>query len=389
MASTPSTTNVIRLGRRRFPRGRGASLPFAPEHVFVDRAVSNNPTAIGILERLKGVEVDVIDDVRLLKRPRDPAEGKRRMVLTAHRGRAFKPCQGIGEEHLCCNYRVIDLVSGCPMECSYCILQEYLANNPITTVYVNLEEILAQVSDFLERNPRSFFRVGTGELSDSLALDPITDYARTLVAFFSTRPNAILELKTKTALVEGLLGLGHAGRTVVSWSLNTPSVIGREERDTASLEERFAAAAKVARAGYGIGFHFDPIILGADVGSSVAEYIDVIERMLGRVPAKSIAWVSLGLLRYPPSLHDRALRSFPETGIFAGELVPAGNKMRYPRFMRASVYRPLWDRLAQGLPPHKLYLCMETMPVWGRVDPQVRSSACIEKRVCNAEFLKR
>ncbi len=388
MASTPSTSKIIQLGRRRSQRGKTAQLPFTPEHVFVDKAVSNNPTTIGILERLKGVEIDVIDDVRLLKRPRDLAEGKRRMVLTAHRGRAFKPCQGQGPDHLCCNYRVIDLVSGCPMECSYCILQEYLANNPITTVYVNLEEMLAQVSDFLERNPRRFFRVGTGELSDSLALDPITDYARTLVAFFSARQNAILELKTKTACVEGLLGLRHAGRTVIAWSLNTPSIIESEERQTASLDERLEAAVQVSDAGYGVAFHFDPMILGSDVDASVAEYEGVIDRMLASVPAKSIAWVSLGLLRYPPSLGERALKSFPETRIFAGELVPAGNKMRYPRFMRGGVYKPLWDRLAKELPPHKIYLCMETRPVWGRVDPKVCSSACIEKRVCNAEFLK-
>ena len=387
MASIASTLKVMKLSGRRSSKGRGAVLPFLPEHVYVDKAVANHPTTLGILDRLDGVEFDVVDDIKLLKQPRDSAQAKRRMILTAHRGKAFKSCQGIGEGHLCCGYRTLDLVSGCPMECSYCILQDYLANNPTTTVYVNLEDILADVGEFLDRNSRRFYRVGTGELSDSLALDPIIDYARTLVNFFAKKQNALLELKTKTAFVDHLLGLKHSGRTVISWSLNTPSIIRSEERNTASLDERLEAARRVSEAGFGVAFHFDPIVLHADVEADIVEYMEVVDRIFERVPADSIAWVSLGLLRYPHSLPERVMKSFPDTRIFAGELVPAGRKARYPKFMRGEVYRPLWERLSTRLPARKLYLCMETLPVWKKIDPDVKTSSCIEKRVCNMEFL--
>ncbi len=386
MSSIASTLKVVPFSGRRGLR-KGAPLPFTPEHVFVDRAVSDHPMTIRILDRLGDVEVDVVDDVKLLKQPKDLSQAKRRMILTSHRGRSFKPCQGMGEDHLCCGYRVLDLVSGCPMECSYCILQDYLSNNPVTTVYVNLEDVLSDVSAFLERNSRKFYRVGTGELSDSLALDPIIDYARTLIKFFAAKQNAILELKTKTAFVDHLLDLKHSGRTTIAWSLNTPSIISTEERGTASLDERLEAARRVAEAGFGVAFHFDPIVLSADIDADLVEYMEVIDRLLDRVPADSISWVSLGLLRYPPSLPEHARRSFPDTRIFSGELVPVGGKVRYPRFMRSVVYKPLWERLAARLPAQKLYLCMETGPVWRKVDEGVSSSSCIEKRLCNMEFI--
>jgi len=35
---------------------------------------------------------------------------------------------------VCCNYLVVSLISNCPMDCSYCFLQEYLANNPTLKV---------------------------------------------------------------------------------------------------------------------------------------------------------------------------------------------------------------------------------------------------------------
>ena len=373
--------------RKRAARNAQAPLPFLPDHVFVDRAVMDQPATLRILTAVKGAIVDIVDDVRLLKHVRQLSTAKRQMMLTTHRGAAFKACQGMGEGHLCCGYRTLDLVSGCPMDCSYCILQSYLANNPVTTVYVNIDAILAEVAEFLERHPEGFFRIGTGELSDSLALDPILDYARVLIAFFAHKRNAILELKTKSARIDHLLDLEHLGRTVLAWSVNTPAVIASDEIGTATLDERLAAATKAAAAGYGVGFHFDPIIMGSSALETVESYRTVVDRILSEIPHHAIAWVSLGLLRYPADLPEIATRRFPATRLFTGELVPVGNKVRYPRFLRQQVYQPLWERLAAKLPIEKLYLCMETPAVWKRVDASVDSSARLERRLCRTESL--
>jgi len=385
--SASVSSNLVYLSDASRKRGSRAAPAFMPERVYVDREVADHPTTIRILERLHGCEADVVDDIRRLKRPDDIATAKRRMILTQHRGQAFKACQGMGPGHLCCGYRVIDLVSGCPMQCSYCILQSYLANNPTTTVNVNLEAILSQVGEFLDAAPDRFYRIGTGELADSLALDPILDFAGLLISFFARRRNALLELKTKTAFVDHLLDIKHRGRTVVSWSVNTPSVIASEERSVASLDERLAAARRAGEAGYGVGFHFDPIIMEGSVDETVSKYDEVVDRILDEIDPKTIAWISLGLLRYPGSLPETAMKSFPGTRIFTGELVPIGGKFRYPRFMRNMVYKPLWDRLSARIPARKLYLCMETPAVWNRVDKGVRASRDIAGRLCNMRSL--
>jgi len=162
-------------------------------------------------------------------------------------------------------------------------------------------------------------------------------------------------------------------------------VIDSEERGVASLDERLAAARRAADAGYGIGFHFDPIIVSGSIEETVGRYREVAERILDEVPLHRVSWVSLGLLRYPPSLPNVALKRFPDTTIFTGELVPVGRKVRYHRFMRGKVLGPLWETLAAKIPRHKLYLCMETPAVWRSVDESVHSSACIAGRLCNTE----
>lgn len=372
---------------RRLGTQKKKGFPFAIEQVWLDREVSDHPQTIRILNKLGDVPVDIVEGARTVKHRQNLKAAKRQIFLTAYRGRAFKPCQGAGDFHLCCGYHVIDLVSGCPMECSYCILQSYLANNPVTTVYTNLDDILEDITTTLMKNPRRFFRVGTGELSDSLALDPVTDYASVLISFFASKRNAILELKTKTAFVDHLLGLKHKNHTVLSWSLNTDEVISSEERGTASLDERLRSAQKAQAAGFGVGLHFDPIIVSRGVAEDAESYLSVVAKTLEMLKPRQISWVSLGLLRYPTDLPSRAMERFPDTKIFTGELVPIGNKFRYPRFIREAIYRPLIEKLRTKLPSHKIYMCMETQTVWGAIDPSITTSAGIERRLCNTETI--
>ena len=120
---------------------------------------------------------------------------------------------------------------------------------------------MAEIDAVLRAHPERSFRIGTGELSDSLALDPLTELTRLLVPFFAARRNAVLELKTKTDCVDTLLDArpARAGGGVVVGQRARRS-IERDEPGTATLAERLAAARRVQAAGYRVGFHFDPLI---------------------------------------------------------------------------------------------------------------------------------
>ena len=105
---------------------------------------------------------------------------------------------------VCCNYYVVNLSKNCIYDCSYCFLQDFLENNPLLTVFVNIEDILDELDTVFEANPSRFFRVGTGEAADSLALDNFIPHSKMLIPFFNKKKNAVLELKTKSESVENL-----------------------------------------------------------------------------------------------------------------------------------------------------------------------------------------
>jgi len=292
-------------------------------------------------------------------------DGKRHLALTGKRGEAFHLCASAHRDYLCCQVQVLAAVSNCPYDCSYCFLQNYLTDNT-TQVVVDSDALVNEVQSKIARQPWRFFRVGTWELGDSLALEALTGSSAELVVKFAQIPNALLELKTKSAEVEGLLELDHRGRTVVSWSLDPEPVVRREELRTASLQARLEAMRKVAEAGYPVAAHFDPMIYYDDWE---AGYVDLARQLFEAVPSERVAWISMGSLRFNPEMKKVMEDNFPGSRITAAEMVLGDDgKMRYVKPLRVEMYRRFYDALReQGGDGPYVYLCMERWDVWERL----------------------
>src|SRR5690606_146960 len=96
----------------------------------------------------------------------DFSAGKRRLLIARHGGSFLQHCPAGTTGLVCCNYLVVNFGSNCPYDCSYCFLQEYIANNPTTKLFTNVAEGLAEIAAVLDRHPQRSFRIGTGELMD-------------------------------------------------------------------------------------------------------------------------------------------------------------------------------------------------------------------------------
>ncbi len=322
-----------------------------------------------ILERAGDVPVQtvsgaVIPDLAAAPFAGALTAGKRQLLLCRNKGRFFKPCPGT-REYSCCGYQILNIGMNCPMDCVYCILQAYL-NNPWLSFFVNIDDLLAEMTVAFKREPDRMWRIGTGEFTDSMALDHITCLSSILVRFMSDKANAVLELKTKTAAIDNLKNLPHNGRTIVAWSLNSPRIVAREEMRTASLDERLAAAALCASWGYKLAFHFDPIIKhqGWENG-----YAETVNRLFDTVPRESIVWISMGCLRFLPALKNIAGERFPHSKFFYEEFIEGlDGKSRYFRKKRVALYRRLFDLLNRRAAVDTcIYLCMESEEIWREV----------------------
>ncbi len=339
---------------------------FFPERVLIEQDILDSSQTRRILKKIASIPQKVISDPRTLNagtcRERDPiGEGKRFLLLARQRGDFVKPCP-CTPNHVSCGYGIINLDLNCPLDCSYCILQLYLSHS-IPTIHVNHDDLLTQLDAFLRRRKRAPTRIGTGELGDSLALDHLTGNAKMLVEYFRGKEPAVLELKTKTTNIRGLLTVRPAENAVISWSLNSAKIARDEEKGAPSIMERIQAAKMIASHGFPVGFHFDPLILhpGWEEG-----YAEIIVTMLAAVPPSRIRWISLGCLRFPPALKPVIQARFPASKIVYEELIPGRDgKLRYFRPIRVGLYQKLLELIREaGGGKIPVYLCMESAEIW-------------------------
>ena len=327
-----------------------------PDRLLVQRGADRYPLFHEIRKNLPGVPVSYFNEGE------DPASSRGAWVLRGGPTRFVKPCPGT-KNYLCCGYQVFSPVIGCPYTCSYCILPDYYGARGVT-VFVNLEEALEEVRSYVNAYD-GIVRIGTGEMADSLALDPYIPLSETLAPFFKELPDAILELKTKSVNVERLMDLDHGGRTVVSWSVNPPDVIARIEAAAPPLEARLHAARRCQQKGYPVGLHFDPMIR---FDGWETHYRDLVDRIFEVLDPEGIIWISLGALRYPPSMHERLLPS----GLGLGELVPGlDGKYRYLRPLREEMFARTAERIRRYSDDVFVYLCMESPDVWSQITDRV------------------
>jgi len=336
------------------------------QSIWIDPQVRAHPIARAIMEKFPGNKIRFGVPPGQKTVSHEAIETiKQTLFVTRFNGHLVKPCPGT-RGMICCGYWVINTMMHCPMDCHYCILQTYLSV-PALTIYVNEEDVKAEIRDRLRLHPGHICRFGTGELGDSLVHDALTGFSRRMIPFFAATENGILELKTKTANIQNLTGIDPKGHTVVSWSLNPDRLIKKLEPMTVPLSQRLRAARQCQEAGYWIGLHFDPVIWFEGWENA---YRDLIERLSHTLDPGRIIWISLAGFRYTAGQKDMIARRFPASSLFLGEFFRnEDGKFRYLQRSRTRMYRKMLQWLKDWDPSLFVYYCMENQRVWQATFP--------------------
>lgn len=274
------------------------------------------------------------------------------------RGNIVRNCPGT-KNHICCGYKTIDLIEGCILSCTYCILKAYI-NSPYIKINKDIPYILTQINETIDREEYHIPRFGTGELSDSLALDRKYRLNKPLIEFFGEKKKALLELKSKWASIDHLTPYLNP-YTVISFSLSPQRVIDREEKRTSPLYKRLKTARKAQESGCFVGLHFDPVIIYDGFEKDYEYLIEDISRLLD---LKKVIWISMGLLRFPPKLLNYFLEEERKNLLYGEFIRGEDGKYRYIKKERIKVYKMLYELVKTKEEELFVYLCMERKDVW-------------------------
>jgi len=294
-------------------RGDGMEL-FMPERVIFDPPSLEYPLGQKIYEYFKDKPVAIVrTGARTAARSipgTTPAgmygHAKKTLLVTVNKLKKLDVCKPSADYQF-------SLVSNCPAHCEYCYLQTTQGTKPYLKVFVNLEDIFEVITDHIRQNGDKVTTFEAASLGDPLALEHITGSLAKTIEFFADQEHGRLRVVTKFPHVDSLLDLRHNRHTLFRVSINTDYVISAFEHNTASLDERMDAIAKLGRAGYPIGFIVAPIMQHENWKEAYDSLFKKLEERLGPELSRKELTFELIQHRFTAVAKELILQRFPNT----------------------------------------------------------------------------
>jgi spore photoproduct lyase len=240
----------------------------------------------------------------------------------------------------------------CLYDCRYCFLQG-MYRSAHYVVFVNFEDFQRAIDGRRRPDRQTWFFSGYD--GDSLAFEPVTGFADTMLPFFAARPDAWLELRTKSTQVRTLLQRDPVANCVTAFSFTPAPVARTAEHRVPAVAKRIDAMARLARAGWPVGLRFDPLIF---VDGYREHYAGLFREIFSRLPADTIHSVSLGPFRLPRGFFNRMVRLYPEEPLFAGALAERAGLISYAPEVEAEMVDFCTRELLQYVDDDRLFPCL-------------------------------
>jgi spore photoproduct lyase len=240
----------------------------------------------------------------------------------------------------------------CLYDCRYCFLQG-MYRSAHYVVFVNFEDFQLAIDERRQPDRQTWFFSGYD--GDSLAFEPVTGFAETMLPFFAARPDAWLELRTKSTQVQSLLRRKNPVKNcITAFSFTPVAVSGAVEHRVPAVSKRIDAMARLAARGWPVGLRFDPLIF---VDGFRTHYAGLFRDIFSRLPADAVHSVSLGPFRLPRGFFSRMVRLYPEEPLFAGALADRDNFVSYRSDVEAEMVDFCVRELLQYVPEDRLFPC--------------------------------
>lgn len=323
--------------------------------LYIERTVADHPRTRRIRERFPGatvIECERYGEV-FNRRAQNFRLQKQRpaLILAAKFASHVLPApagSGIGGRY---NYYFSHMLN-CLYDCRYCFLQG-MFRSAHYVLFVNYEDFAGAIARTLRRHTGETVYFFSGYDCDSLALDPVTGFSAWSLDQFGSLPRAVLELRTKSTQIRGLLERPVVDNCVVAFSL-APSRLARafEHRAPATLR-RLDAMCRLQARGWQVGLRFDPVL---HVDGAGQLYQDLIDQVFSRLDPARVHSVSLGDFRLPRPFHRQMAGLYPNDMLFAAPLIQEDSMIRYKASIREPLLEACRERILRYIPAERLFL---------------------------------
>ncbi|HEX4961296.1 MAG TPA: hypothetical protein VF173_10695, partial [Thermoanaerobaculia bacterium] len=278
------------------------------------------------------------------------------ILAKKHRNLVHEAPEGFGPAGV--RSYLFDPMLNCIYDCRYCYLQG-MFRSAHYVVFVNYEDFQWEIEEKVKAHPGEGLWFFSGQLSDSLALEPVTRIAASFVPFFARFPQAMLELRTKSTQVKPLLDLEAVPNVVVAFSFTPEEVQAAHEHETPSVDRRIHAMERLQERGWRLGLRFDPLI---PTEGYREQYRRLYEQVFGAVKVESLHSVSVGPFRLPGETFKAMARLYPDEALLAGPLVEGEGYVALRRELEEEMVEYCTAELLRHVPRELVVPALSVVP---------------------------
>lgn len=322
--------------------------------IYIEEEVKNHPRVQRILQQYPNAdliecrhygEVFNIKSQNFRIQKQDPA-----LILAKKSGHFVLPTPesfGIGSAK---NYYFSHLLN-CPYDCRYCFLQGmYRSANYV--LFVNYEDFMDDIESKITSEEHSYFFSGYD--GDSLALDPLTHFAKTFIPFFAKQQHATLELRTKSVNIRPLLNSEPTDRVIVAFSFTPDEISKKIEHKVPLVSKRIEAMRKLAERGWRLGLRFDPLIYHEQFEM---QYQTLLKSIFDSLNHEAVHSVSIGPLRFPEKMYRKIDALYPKENLLQRHLIKRKKHFSYSEDIENKMNHFVREHISKYISNQKIFSC--------------------------------
>lgn len=326
------------------------------DSIYIEENIRNHPRTLSICDRFPQARQIICERYGEVFNPKAQnfrLQKQKPALILAEKYKNFAlpapPNYGIGAEK---NYYFSHMLN-CLYDCRYCFLQGmYQSANYV--LFVNYEDYQQDIKNICLESPNEPFHFFSGYDCDSLALEPVTGFAKHFLPFFADIPNAWVELRTKSTQIRSLLGRQPDPRCIVAFSLSPDEIATKVEDKAPSLSKRLDALYKLQEQGWLIGLRFDPLIYQSGYQQ---QYKNLFEQVFSLIKPDLLHSVSLGVFRLPEKYFKKVHKLYPEEKLFASPLETKHKMTSYKAGIENEMMQYCSEQLLTYIPKSKFFPC--------------------------------